>query len=375
MEVPEDEMNPEDEWNDGDEGRKHKHRKERKKEKKNKKKHKKDTQEEEPAVDSAEVAAAVEAVVEKTGESKKRKASDDNDVELQVQRALPGTVSKLPHSQTQSQLHTQRQQQHSPHRPQQTHPVPSSNSSSSASSKSSLPSAADDVASSQPPRAKKVKASDWNFVVDYNDHFETPLVAYSDLRMSLVEIANQIRKKPEDLVLYDPYWCQGSMVERLRDAGFPHVINQNRDFYKDIQQKKVPGRLLFYTLLVHFHTINITVVCLDYDVLITNPPYSGEHKQKLIDYLKAARKPFALLLPVYTATKSYWKEFASFLKAASSSVEPLYLIPQDNYEYHHPEGTGKDIPPFFSSWFIGGVDPSTKTRSVIAYFNRLNGDF
>jgi hypothetical protein len=111
MEVPEDEMNPEDEWNDGDEGRKHKHRKERKKEKKNKKKHKKDTQEEEPAVDSAEVAAAVEAVVEKTGESKKRKASDDNDVELQVQRALPGTVSKLPHSQTQSQLHTQR-----PHR-------------------------------------------------------------------------------------------------------------------------------------------------------------------------------------------------------------------------------------------------------------------
>jgi hypothetical protein len=100
----------------------------------------------------------------------------------------------------------------------------------------------------------------------------------------------------------------------------------------------------------------------EFDVLVTNPPYSGEHKPRLLQYLANVGKPFALLLPVYTATKSYWKEFA-----ANSTSSPqggswpsvFYLIPPDSYEYRHPEGTGKDVPPFFSSWFIGGLGDST----------------
>jgi hypothetical protein len=31
----------------------------------------------------------------------------------------------------------------------------------------------------------------------------------------------------------------------------------------------------------------------------------------------------------------------------------VYLVPSKPYEYDHPEGTGKDIPPFNSLWYCG----------------------
>ena len=133
----------------------------------------------------------------------------------------------------------------------------------------------------------------------------------------------------------------------------------------------------------------LTFSTIDYDVLLTNPPYSGEHKQKLLDYLQLCQKPFLLLLPIYVATKSYWKAFIQGISpitqqngvnsphASSSSssqsqsntdqpsvqqalhIDVFYLLPSTSYQYSHPEGTGKDIPPFFSAWFVGMCkDPS-----------------
>ena len=105
----------------------------------------------------------------------------------------------------------------------------------------------------------------------------------------------------------------------------------------------------------------------------------------MIEFLRKSEKPFLLLLPVYTATKSYWRQFAeepgtlhstsllpsgsnlSSNSGASSSSRNrprnvMYLLPPDSYEYHHPEGTGKDIPPFFSAWFVGGFVQSSIDR-------------
>eukprot|EP00601_Ochromonadales_sp_CCMP2298_P031224 CAMPEP_0173333972 /NCGR_PEP_ID=MMETSP1144-20121109/5181_1 /TAXON_ID=483371 /ORGANISM="non described non described, Strain CCMP2298" /LENGTH=246 /DNA_ID=CAMNT_0014278979 /DNA_START=487 /DNA_END=1228 /DNA_ORIENTATION=- len=59
--------------------------------------------------------------------------------------------------------------------------------------------------------------------------------------------------------------------------------------------------------------------------------------------------PFALLMPVYVASKAYWRDFAAQQAAAGKPV--FYLLPPDHYEYSHPEGTGKDIPPFFRPGF------------------------
>ena len=90
--------------------------------------------------------------------------------------------------------------------------------------------------------SKKRKTCEaWSFKVDYNDHFETPLIAYIDLQWALNAFAKQINKPPSELVIYDPYWCQGNMVQHLNSLGFHNVINNNRDFYKDIARQQIPG--------------------------------------------------------------------------------------------------------------------------------------
>ncbi len=114
----------------------------------------------------------------------------------------------------------------------------------------------------------------------------------------------------------------------LKQLGFSRVINRNVDFYKEISKGKTPN-------------------C---DVLVTNPPYSGTHKQQLLEFLvspPARDTPFALLLPVYIATKSYWRAFSANCSEARPGQSVQYLLPKASYEYCHPEGTGKDIPPFY----------------------------
>ena len=82
---------------------------------------------------------------------------------------------------------------------------------------------------------KKQKVSlSFPFVADYNDHFETPLVAYEDLEPILSSLALKLQKKNNELIIYDPYYCQGRMKELLASIGFTNVVNNNRDFYKDI---------------------------------------------------------------------------------------------------------------------------------------------
>jgi hypothetical protein len=197
------------------------------------------------------------------------------------------------------------------------------------------------------PSTTTTKTTAWNFAVDYNDHFETPLVAYEDLRPFLTLATQHAGKAaPADLCLYDPYFCQGQMVALLKQAGFPKVINRNRDFYKDIAKGQVPA----------------------HDVLVTNPPYSGEHKPRLLKFLLSRPQPFALLLPVYTATKNYWQEFVKdYARQADGRV--VYFVPAAPYHYLHPEGTGKDVPPFVSAWFLGlpaGMDVAAVRRALSA---------
>lgn len=93
-----------------------------------------------------------------------------------------------------------------------------------------------------PKQKQKVNANEWNFAVDYNDHFETPKIAYIDLAPALQSLATTLGKTLDQLVIYDPYWCKGNMVSRLAELGFTNVINKNRDFYKDIKNNHVPGQ-------------------------------------------------------------------------------------------------------------------------------------
>ena len=81
----------------------------------------------------------------------------------------------------------------------------------------------------------------WNFSQDYNDHFETPLQAYQDIKKLLLEVARRCNKSLEEIVIYDPYYCKGEVINRMKDIGVANVINVNEDFYMNIKRKKIPG--------------------------------------------------------------------------------------------------------------------------------------
>ncbi len=83
----------------------------------------------------------------------------------------------------------------------------------------------------------------WNFEVDYNDHFETPLIAYQELLPALQALQEELHiADKSSCKIYDPYFCQGRMVEYMRSLGYDNVLNFNRDFYHDVHRKTVPGK-------------------------------------------------------------------------------------------------------------------------------------
>lgn len=85
--------------------------------------------------------------------------------------------------------------------------------------------------------------------------------AYQDIEPILSGLAGLLHPTGASkalLTCYDPYYCQGRVVRLLASLGFDEsrVLNRMSDFYKDLEQGTVP----------------------EHDVLVTNPPFSGDHK-------------------------------------------------------------------------------------------------
>jgi len=145
----------------------------------------------------------------------------------------------------------------------------------------------------------------------------------------------------EYLLHFSHLLSNGRSGQLLRELGFK-VIHEKRDFYKDIEQDRVPR----------------------HDVLITNPPYSDKHKRQCLDYclrgLRVKNKPFLILMPQYVAARQYYRDL--------HPDDVVYLIPNERYQYDHPEGTGKEESPFDSLWFCGvGKD---HIESIRKYWNK-----
>jgi hypothetical protein len=217
-------------------------------------------------------------------------------------------------------------------------------------------------------RYKEIKgawnASDYPFATDYNDHFETPLQAYRDVQPLLDWFAAtrhcdgtaesnqslpQQQMMKSSITLYDPYYCHGRAAVLLRELGYENVVHAKRDFYVDIAQSQIPH----------------------HDILITNPPYSDNHKKRCLDFCLAQLRgdgggddsaqqhlprPFLLLMPAYTASKQYYRDCLTASSSSDSSnalEDVVYLVPSNSYHYEHPDQTGKDQSPFDSLWFCG----------------------
>ena len=148
------------------------------------------------------------------------------------------------------------------------------------------------------------------FEVDTDDHCETSHSAYAHIAPILTHIAKLIGKTPKNLKIYDPYYCAGTVVQHLNKLGFENVYNQPEDFYQVIQDGCVP----------------------QHDVLVTNPPYSGDHFERLLKFCSENNKPALLLIPDHLSKKKYVHDYID---------NYFFLTPAERYFYWTPEGLRK----------------------------------
>ena len=198
------------------------------------------------------------------------------------------------------------------------------------------------------------------FEADTDDHCETSHVAYVHIASILTYIAEQIGKTPSNLQIYDPYYCAGTAVQHLNKLGFENVYNQPEDFYQVIQDGCVP----------------------QHDVLVTNPPYSGDHFERLLKFCSENNKPALLLIPDHLSKKKHVKDYLE---------KYFFLTPAERYFYWTPEGLrpndgngdddkknnkkkskqhknlmlGTRNSPFASHWFIS-TNPVVSNNQIIS---------
>jgi hypothetical protein len=170
------------------------------------------------------------------------------------------------------------------------------------------------------------------YTVDDDDHCESPREAYEDITGILSRIAKVLGKTAATLTIYDPYFCEGTMVRHLHELGFESVYNRKEDFYAKISDGTTP----------------------DYDVLVTNPPYSSNHVSQLLDFCIHSNKPWFLLVPNYVYMKDYYLRI--FNGYSTVNGVPFYIAPKKRYLYSTPKGrrqmkSAKYTSPFPTFWY------------------------
>ena len=189
--------------------------------------------------------------------------------------------------------------------------------------------------------ARRAARVEHPFDVDDADHCETGVESYADLVPVLDLVCAQLGRTRETLRIYDPYYCDGAVVRNLGRYGFRSVHNVCEDFYAVVRDGRVP----------------------EYDCIVTNPPYSGEHVSRLLAWCASGTgagagggKPAFLLLPNHFYTKPYFPRMS--LDAC------WFLCPTKRYCYwaplgmrakghaHRNAGRGERTSPFVSLWFL-----------------------
>ena len=188
-----------------------------------------------------------------------------------------------------------------------------------------------------------------------SDHCETPKEAYEHISHVLKSVCRDLNKRPEKLAIYDPFYCTGRVKGLLKSLGFPRVYNKPEDFYKVQKDGAVPK----------------------FDVLLTNPPYSGDHVDKLLTFCLESADRWMLCLPNYVFRSEFYKTFLEKMASEQNGNQPFFLSPIDRYTYvipeqvtDRPEYVGEDgkHSPFLSSWMCSVGDKNMNQQ----YFDRLD---
>lgn len=141
------------------------------------------------------------------------------------------------------------------------------------------------------------------FATEPGDHAETPFCAYEDIAPLLHRLAERLDVTPGSLRIYDPFFCEGRVSTHLSTLGFTTVYNRNEDFYAVQREGRVP----------------------EYDVLVTNPPFSGDHIEGIHTFAVNSQKPYFILIPQYVSRKAFYLEY---FKTREVALPYAYLGPQ-----------------------------------------------
>ena len=227
------------------------------------------------------------------------------------------------------------------------------------------PVAAPAKAPAPPPSIPHPPPDELTFIADEEDHCETAPQAYEDIAQLLHLVAASLGKASSELRIYDPYFCNGAVARHLNALGFPHVYNRNEDFYAVQDAGSAPA----------------------HDVVVTSPPYSGTHPQRLLSFLTRNAKPWLVLMPNWVYAKEYYEPSlsdgtgAATAGTSAGTSAPLYLVPYKRYYYWTPRGRRMDVAsggakskthghtnaalgvrtsPFVSFWYVGGVSAALR---------------
>lgn len=167
------------------------------------------------------------------------------------------------------------------------------------------------------------------------DDRETPLIAVQDVFPLVSAFSDSSMKMMQDVDIYDPYYCKGAIREHLLSLGCNRrrIHNDPVDCYAAQKNKAVP---LF-------------------DVLISNPPYSGDHIQRCIHYAVASAKPWALLLPSNVFLRPWFG-------ASIKDQKVWFIAPHERYGFEYDPATDNILSsekekhvPFVTMWYVGGM--------------------
>jgi hypothetical protein len=208
-----------------------------------------------------------------------------------------------------------------------------------------------------------------------DDHCESPVEAYADIAPFLKHLQEHNPDGHANLRIYDPYYCDGSVIRHLASLGFPNVYNRKEDCYETWRTKD--------------DTKSKTLS--QFDVLVTNPPYSGDHMERLLTFVASSQwgdRPWFLLLPNFVHKKDYYQQLLlqrsitvkDRHRNPNDTIRPFYLVPDKRYIYVPPKqfraakksDVHKKSSPFVSMWYCWGGSP-TRNEALIRSFYDHHG--
>mmetsp|Transcript_3700 Transcript_3700/g.7764 ORF Transcript_3700/g.7764 Transcript_3700/m.7764 type:complete len:493 (+) Transcript_3700:107-1585(+) len=192
------------------------------------------------------------------------------------------------------------------------------------------------------------------YTTNENDHCETPLQSYKDILSILNGLCKILGRDTQSMKIYDPYFCDGSVVTHLSSLGFSSVYNKKVDCYAVWESKSEP----------------------EFDVFLTNPPYSEDHIEKLMKFVTSSsfgNKPWLLLMPQWVLKKDYYVNATT--KNCTNPCNPFYIVPKSRYVYLPPPNfrekkesdTHKKSSPFVSMWFCWGGNEKRNKEMINAF--------